>query len=201
MKKYVSLLILPFSLLLGCAGCDPVEMTLTTDLGTDTYRSKITSQEFSAYRVSPGATVFVTGFPDLMQEITSVRLGVYNDFLRDPPMNDLDEFGNPVFIPMRLDPNSFSSDSGSFSAVLDPPVTNLLPGFAFLEVEYLDFSGNAQTESLGALSNAERPPLYFVPAYVVHLGVIDVEIGSNQGLHHGLRVPLIGSLYRHRDNR
>jgi hypothetical protein len=161
------------------------DLDITTNLGAETYMSQLADQSWSAYRVSPGVNISVSGLaiPDV-ESVDAVRLVVYTGFYKDPQISGQDEFGR-VRVPLKLDRDSISRDRRSFSAVLDVTVSGLPPGPAYLEVDYHQ-AGAFRTIALGAVARPDSPsatwlryrlpPLYVVPEYAVYVGDVQILI-------------------------
>jgi len=171
------------------------DLEINTNLGRETFESQIGDRTWSAYRVSPGAVISVSGIALLhAQSIDSVRLVVYTGPYGDPPASNQDEFGRPLRVPLQLDQASVSADRRSFRATLDPATSGLPPGAAYLEVDYHQ-AGTSRTIALGSLARPAAPsatwlryptpPLYFVPRYAVYLGEILIRLSAD-GLENGI---------------
>jgi len=164
------------------------DLEITTNLGTKIYTSQLVDKTWSAYQASPGANISVSGLAiPGVESVDAVRLVVYTGFYKDPQISGQDEFGR-VRVPLKLDHRSISSDRRSFSAVLDPTVSGLPPGPAYLEVDY-QRAGASQTIALGSVARPDSPsatwlryrlpPLYFVPEYAVYMGDVQILIAES----------------------
>jgi len=161
------------------------DLEITTNLGTKIYSSQIEDKRWSAYRVSAGAIISVSGLAiPGVESIGSVRLVVYTGSDRDSRISRPDEFER-MRVPLKLDRGSISPDRRSFSAVLDATVSGLPPGPAYLEVGY-NRAGVSRKIALGSVARPgspsatwlryRLPPLYFVPEYTVYFGDIQIRI-------------------------
>jgi hypothetical protein len=161
------------------------DFEITTNLGTENYVSQLVDETWSAFRVSPGARISVSGLaiPDV-DSVDAIRLLIYTGFYEDAQVSGQDEFGR-VRVPLKLDRDSISRDRRSFSAVLDKTVSGLPPGPAYLEVDYRQ-AGAYRTIALGSIPGPgapsatwlryRLPPLYFVPEYAFYVGDIQIHI-------------------------
>jgi hypothetical protein len=161
------------------------DFEITTNLGTENYVSQLVDETWSAFRVSPGARISVSGLaiPDV-DSVDAIRLLIYTGFYEDAQVSGQDEFGR-VRVPLKLDRDSISRDRRSFSAVLDKTVSGLPPGPAYLEVDYRQ-AGAYRTIAIGSIPGPgapsatwlryRLPPLYFVPEYAFYVGDIQIHI-------------------------
>jgi len=162
------------------------DLEITTNLGAKIYTLQLIDKTtWTAYRVSPGANISVSGLAiPGVESVDAVRLVVYAGFYKDSQISGQDEFGS-VRAPLKLNHGSVSRDRRSFSAVLDATVSGLPPAPAYLEVDY-QRAGASRTIALGSVARPgspsatwlryRLPPLYFVPEYAVYTGDVQIHI-------------------------